>query len=700
MMATPGRTPPDRGEGEPVRVLLIEDDPDDADLIAGQLGAGARPVQIDHASDMAGAARRLGSDRFDVILLDLGLPDAQGVDTYTRLTEVDAAGHPVVVLSAAIGGEVPAAGIQRGAQDYIDKAECQSGLLWRVLTHAIERADAEDLRRAHSELFEALIANSLDSVWVIDADDSIMYAGGNDDRGGRDGTWVHFRDRLHPDDVASWQASLRGLVTAGHAATDELKVRLRGPGGYDWVEVRLVNLLSHRAVRGVVVNGRDITERHRLETRLQHQATHDQLTGLPNRALAFDRIDRALSRAARRGGAVWVVFLDLDEFKMVNDMYGHHVGDQLLIAVAERLRSVMRESDTLARLGGDEFVAVLEAEDAARVVERMEATFHEPICMGDQQFKTTASFGLAVATDGDRDAANLLADADLAMYRAKDLGGNRMEAFDRSLRDQFKSYQQTSAELAEAIDNGELRVHYQPIVCLASGRVQAVEALVRWQHPVRGLLRPDSFIEVAEAAGLIDGLDRFVLAEACRQARGGKGDLRGDLEVNVNISARSLIDPRLAADVRDVLSSTGVAATRLNLEITETALMQHPARAEATLTELDHLGVNIILDDFGTGFSSLTHLRQLPINGIKIDRSFTGGLGEDPQDTTIVRSLINLAQDLDVRVTAEGVETERQLALLRELRCHYAQGFLLGRPEARPDLESGLARRSIDVPRE
>ena len=439
---------------------------------------------------------------------------------------------------------------------------------------------------------------------------------------------------------------------------------------------------------GVVVNARDLTERKRVEAALEHQALHDALTGLPNRLLFLDRLEQAIARASRDHATPAVMFLDLDRFKLVNDGLGHDAGDDLLVAVAERLRGALRPGDTVARFGGDEFVLLFEGlsepESADVLARRILACFSQPFPVGGEQFQASASLGVALG-DGIKTAGELVRDADAAMYRAKALGRGRLQLFDAATQDEALSRVHTETALRDALARGELRLHFQPIVELAGCRPVGVEALLRWEHPTRGLLAPDAFIAVAEDSGLIVPIGAWVLAEACRRVRAWNEllDEAHQLRLSVNLSARQLAEPELLATVRDTLLGAGIDPRHLelSLEITEALMLHDPEMAAQRLGELRALGVQFAIDDFGTGYSSLAYLRRFPVSVVKIDSPFVAGLGIDDHDEAIVSAIVRLAHTLGLRVVAEGVETQLQLAHLRAMGCDYAQGFLLGRPQ-------------------
>lgn len=683
-----------------LRLLLVEDDADEASLIVDDLRGLASPLEVESVGTLREALDAVSTATYDVLLLDLGLPDCNGLDTF-RAVAAAASTAPIVILSGrADDDETSLEAVRLGAQDYLSKSAIGTGLLGRVVRHAIERAEVESLRRVQGELFQAFVSNSLDAVRVVDAAGLITSARpitgdhAADDLIGRSNT-----EFVHPDDRCQYETACASLVADGMGASTELTLQLRGPKGYRWMAVRLTNLLDHPVVSGIIINARDITDRREFEIRLRHQATHDALTGLPVRSMARDAIGAALDRGVTVDDFIAVLFLDLDRFKVVNDTRGHDIGDELLIAVAARLRSVLRGSDVLARQGGDEFVVVAHEmhgiDDAMALAKRAQDALREPVHVGDHVLYVTASVGIAVADDAEQTPESVLSNADAAMYEAKRAGRDRVRVFDLPLENELHVQRDIEAELRTALDSDQLSISYQPILDVQTRTIRAVEALVRWEHPTRGLLSPADFIPVAEETGLIGSIDRWILGQACEQVAAWAAQLGVRIGVNVNMSSTTAIDKGFPAYVDGVLRRCDMAPGSLCLELTETAFILYPTQAEANLIALRSLGINVALDDFGTGFSSLTHLQRLPLTGIKIDRSFIAGLGIRASDTIIVRSTANLGRDLDLVVTAEGVENMDQLAILATFGCELAQGYMLDRPLAAADLERRFVESDV-----
>jgi diguanylate cyclase (GGDEF)-like protein len=456
------------------------------------------------------------------------------------------------------------------------------------------------------------------------------------------------------------------------------------------VETKMAQI--EQAERHVEELSRHIAEQQRISQELQHSrehfrhaAFHDTLTGLPNRALLLDHLKLAIERARRRPEHLFaVLFIDLDRFKNINDSLGHGIGDHLLVALARRLEGCLRPMDSVARLGGDEFAVLLDGLEDARaaiaVAERIQGELMQPFNLNGHEVYTTASIGIALSSTGYEQPEHVLRDADTAMYRAKENGKSRHEMFDTVMHARAVALLKLETDLRRAVERHEFEVYYQPIVALAANRITGFEALVRWQHPERGLVPPGEFIPLAEETGAILEIGHWVLGEACRQLRRFQQRTPHTLTMSVNLSSKQFSQPHLIDQIKQTLVETRLDPRCLHLEITESVVMENAETAAAMLKQLRALGVHISIDDFGTGYSSLSYLHRFPINNLKIDRSFIGLMGTGDENAEIVRTIITLANNLGMQVVAEGIETEAQLAHLRALNCTYGQGYLFSRP--------------------
>ena len=506
-----------------------------------------------------------------------------------------------------------------------------------------------------------------------------------------------FLDLVHPDD-----RDLVGAALGELQARPDVPVRVEhrmahADGHWCVVESSWSNLGHERAVRGMVANTRDVSDRHVLEEELRRKAFLDDLTSLPNRALFGDRVDQAVQRANRVGGVVTVLFVDLDDFKTVNDSLGHSRGDRLLVAVGERIASCIRSTDTAARLGGDEFGILLSdgstVDTAEALAARIIGALRDPFVDDERPLVITASVGIACQPAPGLVAEDLLRDADVAMYAAKSLGKGRYEVFADRMHREVVERQHLGSDLQQALARGELEVHYQPLVALDSQSVVGVEALLRWHHPTRGLVPPVTFIPIAEEIGLIAEIGAWVLEQACSQvvAWTARHAAVADLWVTVNLSPRQLADPRLQDDVARALDTSGIVPRSLVLEITEGALIGDTETIVAALHRLRGLGVRLAVDDFGTGYSSLSQLRMLPVDMLKIDKSFVDDTVDGGRGTALLHSIVDLGRVLDLEVVAEGIEDGDQAEVLRTSGSHLGQGFFFARPAAPADLEDLMA---------
>jgi diguanylate cyclase (GGDEF)-like protein/PAS domain S-box-containing protein len=543
----------------------------------------------------------------------------------------------------------------------------------------------ERVRRAEARA-RMMVRDSTDLILITDEGGVVRHQSqsGTEILGYRPGELVHMSlvDMSHPDEAGATRQLLEETLRApGDPFALELRMR-HADGSWRSVEARARNLQAVPGVSGVLVSIRDLSERQALEAEVTHQAFHDPLTGLANRFLFQDRVDHALTR---RGNPLpSVLFVDLDGFKAINDSLGHVVGDRMLVTVADRLRACVRPEDTVARLGGDEFAVLLDdvadPRDVGNVASRILEAIHEPYRVGGKDVYLTCSVGVAVhETEG---TGELMRDADVALYMAKAQGKGRFVVFDPRMHASTLERLELEADLRRAVERGEFVLFYQPVVELRSERIVGVEALVRWKHPERGILLPQDFIPLAEDTDLIVEMGRWVVGRASEQAQEWNRAFPTDppLSISVNLSATELRTGLLAEGLARAFAEVGMDPSTLTVEFTESSMLGDADATIAILKELKELGVRLAVDDFGAGQSSLAHLQRFPVDVLKIDPSFVDGIDRGPEDSALARAIVKLAQMLQLEVVAEGVEREGQLALLRELGCHMAQGFLFARP--------------------
>jgi diguanylate cyclase (GGDEF)-like protein/PAS domain S-box-containing protein len=556
--------------------------------------------------------------------------------------------------------------------------------------NAQSRARLDGRRRTAEHRTEALLEASSDAVLAISADGTLDYVSPSVHQLlGYQADELHghmLRGILHPDSLPAIREWMTELFQAPSGRTLRTETRLLGADGR-WVYVDVIgrNRTRDPDLRAAVISLRDIGGRRALEEKLSRQAFTDSLTGMPNRALFRKRLAEAV--AGSGGRPVTVLLLDLDDFKLVNDNLGHNAGDELLATIAERLRGQVRPVDTLARLGGDEFAVLLddvEPQDATALAERLLVTVRQPMRLASRDISCSLSIGIAtsVGADGEIPAEQLLGNADLAMYAAKRSGRNAYAVFEPNMITSVLQEAQQRADLEHGLEFDEFVVLYQPVVDMDSRHLSGVEALVRWQHPQQGLLGPYHFIADAEANGLIVPLGRWVLRQACAQLARWRAETpqAAGLTMNVNLSARQFQYTGLVGDVAAAIADAGIDAGSLTLEITESMLMADIDSAKETLLALRRLGVHLAIDDFGTGYSSLSYLKQLPVDIIKIDKSFVDNVDTDADDVALVDAVVGLGQALKMKTVAEGIETDEQRSALKRIGIDHGQGYLFGRP--------------------
>jgi diguanylate cyclase (GGDEF)-like protein/PAS domain S-box-containing protein len=668
-----------------IRVLLIEDDEDDYVLTRDLLADSQRTrFSLDWVSSFDDALGAIGNGQHDVYLVDYRLGEHDGLEVL-REARVAGCRRPIILLTGQGDGEVDIAAMKAGAADYLVKGQIDSQILERSIRYSLEQNRTLEALRESEERYALSARGANDGLWVWDLGAGTVYYSdrwkemlgfSKDDIGDSPEEWF---SRVHPDDVAMLRAD---IDAHRHGATPSIEHehRMRAKNGdYRWMLARGVAVRDAAGDATRIAGSQtDITDRKFAIDRLMHDAFHDPLTGLPNRALFMDRLESVMERARRRGGHEFaVLFLDLDRFKVVNDSLGHALGDMLLVSVGERLRGALRATDTVARLGGDEFTILTEINhlaDAVRLAERIQEDLRLPFRVGEHEIFTTASIGIALSATGYERPHDVLRDADIAMYRAKSRGRGIHEVFDKTMHERAVKLLTFETELRHSIERGQLRVHYQPIVSLESAKVMGFEALLRWQRGDE-LVNADEIVPIAEETGLILPIGQWVLRESLRQL----AEWPESLHMHVNLSAKQFLQPNLLEQVAEALAESGVAAGRLHLEVTESVVIDNPEAAAALLEKLRATGVGISLDDFGTGYSSLSSLRQFPFDTLKIDRSFISTNGDQRNDE-IVRTISALARILGMDVTVEGLESASQVERMRALGIDYAQGFYFSPP--------------------
>jgi diguanylate cyclase (GGDEF)-like protein/PAS domain S-box-containing protein len=686
-----------------VRVLLVEDNDGDARLVQMMLGgAFGANMDVARARSLKEAVASLDAGPRDCVVLDLGLPDASGLEAVERIKERSPM-MAVVVLTGQADGGMGVRAVAAGAQDYLVKGNAVDETLTRAIRYAVVRKRAADaLVWSQQALAEAQSIAHLGS-WELDLKTDVMvwseelcrlYGYATDPPPGI----LDLLDRLHPDDADSVQGIQRAAFV--ERSTFDVDHRILLPDGSTrWlrsqgrVERDGAGVAFH--MRGTA---QDITEQRSAEDALAHLALHDPLTGLPNRTLLLDRLTHALARLGRTNTSVGLLFLDIDRFKVVNDSLGHPAGDRMLLAMAGRLKATLRASDTLARFGGDEFVILCEdlngEDEALKMAHRIGEAMAPPLSWGDGELVVSLSTGIALASSPLVSAESLLRDADSAMYRAKRDGRARSAVFAESMRATAVDRLDTEVLLRRGIEHGDLVLHYQPIVELPTRRIVGAEALVRWNHPTRGLVMPDQFIPIAEETGLIVPLGAWVLRQAAAQLRAWqRRPGHQSMTMAVNLSALQLASAALPELVAAVLVEADVAPQSIELEITESVLMDDAPATVRILEGLKALGVRLSVDDFGTGYSSLSYLKRFPVDTLKIDQSFIAGLSDDQNDTAIVKAILSLSTALNLTTVAEGVETELHADTLLELGCRFGQGYLFAHPAAGTDIDALLDRQ-------
>ncbi len=676
-----------------VKVLLLEDNRGDARLLREMLSEESRfETEVVHVECMKDAEAYLHECSVDIILLDLGLPDADGLPAVQRAHTL-APRIPLVVLTGLDDVALGTQTLQEGAQDYLVKGQIDARGLVRALRYAIERKGMEDALFEEKERAQVTLKCIGDAVACTDNAGNITFL------------------NLVAEKMTGWSNSeasgkplgevLRILDgTTRETSADPMKRAIRQNqtmrlptncilARRDGTETPIEDSaapIHDRAGQptGAVIVFRDVSVARAMALAIAHSAEHDFLTGLPNRMLLNDRVHRAIVLSPRHLKKVAILFLDLDGFKHINDSLGHPTGDKLLQSVAKRLVDCVRISDTVIRQGGDEFVVLLsevaQAEDPAITARRMLQVVAEAHLIDQHELHVTTSIGLSVYPDDGLDAETLIKNADTAMYQAKENGRHSYQFFKAAMNVRAVERQSIEEGLRRALDRDEFDLYYQPKVNILSGAITGAEALLRWKHPTREMMLPGQFISVAEDCGMIVPIGRWVLREACRQAKAWVDAGLIQIPVAVNISALEFRGESFVNGIFAVLEETGLDPQFLALELTESVLMKHVDSATTVLKALGESGIQLAIDDFGTGYSSLSYLRKFPIDALKIDQSFVRQITITPQDMTLVAAIISMGRSLNLRVIAEGVEKLEELAFLEAHQCEDAQGYYFSRP--------------------
>jgi diguanylate cyclase (GGDEF)-like protein/PAS domain S-box-containing protein len=672
------------------RLLLIQDDAAAAKAIVTALSHSDELFQVEWVRCCSEGLERLAGSA--AILVDLSLPDSHGIETFDRLFNV-APEIPILILCTPQEEKTAKLAVQCGAQDYLFKADLDAYLLPKAVGSMIERAANSEALFEEKERAQVTLNSIGDAVVSTDVSGHVTYLNAvaesltgwaNGEALGRT-----LEEVLRIVDATTREAAANPLLLAIRdnktVALAPNCVLIRRDGKENAIEDSTAPIHDRRGqVIGAVMVFHDVSAARAMTLKMSHLAQHDSLTDLPNRVLLNDRLSEAIALSRRYRRKLAVLFLDLDRFKHINDALGHVVGDGLLQSVGRRLFTCVRSSDTVSRLGGDEFVVLLwevkNAQDAAITADKILQALREPHHIMQHELNITGSIGIVTYPDDGTDAGTLLKQADVAMFHAKNTGRDSYQFFKSEMNIRAMERQLLEEDLRHAMERCELSLHYQPKIHLATGAIIGVEALIRWCHPQRGLVPPDQFIAIAEDCGLIVPIGRWVLREACCQARVWQDAGLPPLRVAINVSAVELRTPGFVGGVRAILRETNLEPHYLELELTETVLVEDSRSVADVLKELKDIGVLLALDDFGTGYSSLSHLKRFPIDALKIDRSFVCNLTTDEDDAGIVTAMIGMGKSLHMLVVAEGVETREQLAMLQEYGCPQGQGYYFSRP--------------------
>lgn len=686
---------------EKLKILLVDDDEDDY-IITQDLLSEIRLMKFELYWEKTheNVLKLLTNNQFDLCLFDYRLGAKTGLDLLQEVVKIGYKG-PIIILTGQDDYEIDKEVMKAGASDYLVKGQICASLLERSIRHALERKRTEEALVASKDYAENLINSSIDMIIATNTDLLItefnpaaqMVFGYNK----YDVLYkpIHFLF-AHPDE---WQDISEKIGQEKVFSGEVMKKKKTGETFPSYLSASVLRDLKGEAV-GIIGISRDITMQKRLEAQLLYNAFHDSLTGLPNRKLFMNHLEKVLESARTNKDFLFaVLFLDIDRFKVINDSLGHATGDKLLISIAERLKECLRHNDIVARFGGDEFVILLndikESSCAKVIAEKILKRLKDPFCLNGHSVFTGTSIGIVLSEEYYDRPEDILRDADTVMYRAKMNGRSNYAMFDKEMHAHAVKALQMEADLQRAIVNNEFKMYYQPIVSLADGNIIGVESLIRWEHPQDGLVFPAEFIPLAEETGMIEPIGRWVIKEALSQNKVWHDAGYANTSLSVNVSARQFRSHDLPQIIRKILEETGMNSRALDLEITESTVMEDMDRSIKTLEELCGMGIKIILDDFGTGFSAINNLRFLPVSGIKIDLSLMKDVASSPGAVTIAKAIINMAHGLNKKVVAEGVETEAQLEFLRSHNCDMAQGYLFGMPMPANELIKVLGKNTM-----
>jgi diguanylate cyclase (GGDEF)-like protein/PAS domain S-box-containing protein len=681
-------------ENRPAKtILLIEDDPDEARVICEMLrGPDSHIFELTDVRSLSDAKNYLAGHSVDIILLDLGLVDPHGLEAVRQVRAVSPR-VSIVLLSGIDDEAIAAQAIKEGAQDYLIKSQIEPRELVRALLNSAERKKIEEIQFIEKERAQVTLDCIGDAVVCTDTSGKITFLNrvaesmtgwSMQDAAGQVMTeCVRIVDALTRKAILDPMAKAASQNRMGNLPLNS--VLIRRDGHEVFIEDSVAPIHDREGVvTGAVIVFRDVSATRTLEEELTRSAQHDFLTGLPNRMLLIDRVTQAISLARRQRCQAAVLFLDLDGFKHINDSLGHLIGDKVLQSVARRLLESVRSPDSVSRHGGDEFIVVLQElkrpEDAITAVERLLKTVAGVHSINQHEIYVTTSIGVSVYPGDGKDAETLIKNADTAMYHAKKNGRQNYEFFKPEMMVEAVECQSIEKDLRHALDRKEFTLHYQPKIDLKTGSIVGAEALSRWSHPTRGPVPPSQFIPIAEKSGLILSIGAWVLREACKQTRAWVDVGMPVRTVAVNISEIQLQDDHFLDGLFEILNATGLNPGSLELDIAESALLKRPQQTTATLKVLRDGGVKVSADNFGTGYSSLTTLRELPLDALKIDRRFISRIAGNPDETTKVSTIIEMGQDLNLRVIAEGVETIKDLEFLWAHDCDEAFGYYFGQP--------------------